>query len=284
MDDWGSSSSAPNWSNKSDEQICVGMHLVFENDAAAFIDHIVRDQGNIQFIEAGFKGLRGLTDGGRDIYENEKGKTIVPEPPPGTHAQLIAQARAWVAAQGGKFVGDKDCGCIVAETGEVYLLAIRIVDLRGVGGMIVVTDSVTMKIRIQDTTVTVYALKNFKPSAVPGEVASNFGVKSVTRWVDDEIGHMNIVTAAGYLSVDFPAEGDRTLKVDFTHSDARYPEFVTTYATGAKHREGGGPFPHAFPFSSTFNIGEGKSVYEVSGRGANFKLTLLSSTEQKKGK
>lgn len=274
MDGWDGASSAPKWSGKTDETICRGMHINFEGDAPGFIDHIVRDGGNTQFIEAAFKGIRGLTDGGRDIYENETGKTMTAEPPPGTHAQLIAQARAWVAAQGGKFVGDADCGCVIAETGEVYLMSIQLYHNRGAGGAIVVTDSVTMKIRIADTTVTVYALKNFLPSAVPSHVTYP---QQTVKWVIDPIGHMNIATAVGHLAIDYPSDGVRTLMVNFTHKDTHYPTFETIYPRGERGREGGQAY-QGFPGSSSFELVDGKTTYEKKSRDGIFRLTLLSST------
>lgn len=114
VDDWGDARTAPNWSDKSDMTLCRGMHVQFPNDAAAFIDHIIRDGGNPPgFIKLAFQGKRGLLDGGETIYEAETGRKMTAQPPPGTHAQLIQQAKDWVAAQGGQFVGDKDCGCTV---------------------------------------------------------------------------------------------------------------------------------------------------------------------------
>lgn len=111
MDGWVT---APfNWTDKSDMDLCRGMHGEFAENAPGFIDHIRRDGGRTQFIEAAFKGLRGLTEGGQTIYQNETGRKLLAERPPGTHAQLLQQAQDWVAAQGGKFVGDPDCGCVV---------------------------------------------------------------------------------------------------------------------------------------------------------------------------
>lgn len=117
MDRWANGQDAPDWTDKSDMDICRGMHVVFSNDggggAPSFIDHIKRDGGNTPFIEAAFRGMRGLTEGGQTIYENETGQPIKAAPPPGSHGQLLQQANDWVSAQGGKFVGDKDCGCVV---------------------------------------------------------------------------------------------------------------------------------------------------------------------------
>ncbi|HSE51196.1 MAG TPA: hypothetical protein VLB00_03355, partial [Gemmatimonadales bacterium] len=114
VDEWGGALGAPTWTDKSDMSLCRGMHVGFPNDAAGFIDHIVRDGGHPPgFITLAFQGKRGLLDAGETIYEAETGRKITAQPPPGTHVQLIQQAKDWVAAQGGQFVGDKDCGCTV---------------------------------------------------------------------------------------------------------------------------------------------------------------------------
>ena len=107
MDKWRL---APDWTHKNDPQLCSDMKMRFTG--AQFIDHIVRDGGGPPFIEAGFKGMRGLTEGGLSIVEDTLG-TITPAPPPGTHAQFVQFAKEWVRAQGGTFVGDDDCGCVL---------------------------------------------------------------------------------------------------------------------------------------------------------------------------
>jgi hypothetical protein len=43
----------------------------------------------------------------------------LPEPPPTSHATLIKQARAWVAAMGGNFVDDSKCGCKIENGREI---------------------------------------------------------------------------------------------------------------------------------------------------------------------
>ena len=94
VDDWGEARTAPDWTDKSDMSLCRGMHSIFRNNAAGFIDHVVRDGGHPPgFIKLAFDGKRGLLDGGMTIYETETGRKITAAPPPGTHAQLIQQAR-----------------------------------------------------------------------------------------------------------------------------------------------------------------------------------------------
>jgi len=101
------------WTRKDDLEICSDMKMLFTS--GDFIDHIVRDGGGVPFIEYAFKGMRGLNEGaGEGAYEDKFGVgTLKADPPPGTHAQLVQQAKDWVKAQGGSFVGDSDCGCVL---------------------------------------------------------------------------------------------------------------------------------------------------------------------------
>jgi len=91
MNDWGDAARAPDWTDKSDMDLCRGMHVVFEHDAPRFIDHMLRDGGNVAFIEAAFVGKRGLSEGGQTIYEGETGQPFSAAPPPGTHGRLVQQ-------------------------------------------------------------------------------------------------------------------------------------------------------------------------------------------------
>ncbi|MDQ3224861.1 MAG: hypothetical protein M3Q75_15520, partial [Gemmatimonadota bacterium] len=128
MNDWGDAARAPDWTDKSAMDLCRGMHVVFEHDAPRFIDHMLRDGGNVAFIEAAFVGKRGLSEGGQTIYEGETGQPFSAAPPPGTHGQLVQQARDWVAAQGGQFVGDRDCGCVVDKLEVLFHSTMTVVD------------------------------------------------------------------------------------------------------------------------------------------------------------
>jgi hypothetical protein len=274
IEGWGHALNAPNWTDKTNTDICRGMHIEFDESAPRFIDHIVRDSGNTPFIGQGFIGKRGLVDGGLTIYETETGKKIVAAPPPGTHAQLIQLARAWVAAQGGKFVGDKDCGCEIAEYGELYSLDIEYTDDRGFPG-IVVTDKVSMKIRIVDGTVTVSEIINFASKGVPDTIKS--GDVTVV-WVPDPIGDVNVVSATGELSVDYPVPGTRTLLVHLTQAGTHAPAFQRIMRT--LRQDFGGDANGGFPGSATFGLIAGKKEYD-NGAAPNLqlttKLTLLAS-------
>jgi hypothetical protein len=269
--EWRRALNAPNWADKSDMDLCRGMHIVFEKNAPGFLDHILRDGGGPPFIDLAFAGRRGLNDGGVTIYETETGRTFAPAPPPGTHALLVQQARAWVAAQGGQFVGDKDCGCEKPETGEVYLLEIQRVDARGFPG-IVVTDSASMKIRIEDTTVTVFAITNFPAIGIPQSLVFP---QVTVRWIPDPVGLVNIVSATGSIALDFPTPNTRGLKIDFTHNGTHDPLFERIFPKNVRIRDGGAAI-EGNPGSVQFDLVPGQKVY-TTGR-ANLlvaKLTLL---------
>ncbi len=113
------------WAPQSDLELCRFMKE--GGTGAEFIDHILRDNGGPQFIAAAFRGMRGLTEGGESIVEDDLGK-LSPAPPPGTHAQLVQQAREWVKAQGGSFVGDNNCGCSLDRLSVEYVSTMTVAE------------------------------------------------------------------------------------------------------------------------------------------------------------
>ena len=189
---WWHGLNAPSWAADSDTDLCRSMKGA--GTPARFIDHIVRDCGGSPFIETAFIGKRGLNEAGETIYEAELKKKLIAAPPPGSHALFVQLARAWVAAQGGKFVGDLDCGCEIAEFGELYQLDVEYKNDTGFQG-IRVTDKVQMKVRIVDETVTVYEITNFASSAAPESLT--FPTSSVV-WVPAP-GPTNVASATGEL-------------------------------------------------------------------------------------
>ncbi len=129
VSDWGQPG-APNWTG-TDLRLCRGLHAEFEDDAPRFIDHILRDGGDPPgFIKLGFEGERGLLEGGKTIYETEIGHPLVAAKPPGTHGQFLQAAQDWVAAQGGQFVGDRDCGCVLDKVEILFHSSVTIVTPR----------------------------------------------------------------------------------------------------------------------------------------------------------
>ena len=74
---------------------------------ANFIGHLTDDNGNSNFTGTAFLGNRGLNDQGQSHVTNYK-----PEPPRRmTQGGLISLGNDWIAATGGEFKGDVDCGC-----------------------------------------------------------------------------------------------------------------------------------------------------------------------------
>jgi hypothetical protein len=92
---------------KDDEELCLQMKR-FERTGEDFVEHLDNDHFGIQFIAAGFVGDRALGDGLGD-YE------LVPEPPPGTQADLVAQAEKWVDLLGDGYTASPECGCVMPK-------------------------------------------------------------------------------------------------------------------------------------------------------------------------
>jgi hypothetical protein len=113
MDGWHV---GPDWTAQTDVALCSNMKLRFSS--AQFIDHLITDGGH-GFIKAAFVGGRGLNPPDPDVTK---------QPPPATHNQLIQQARDWVAAQGGRFVGDNDCGCVLDKLEVLFHSTLTIVN------------------------------------------------------------------------------------------------------------------------------------------------------------
>jgi hypothetical protein len=99
---------------KDSVRLCRQMKGTMDN-ADRFMGHISKDATLlVPFIQESFKGTRGLTPEGQHYYQTETNKKYETEEekPPISHATFIAQAQAWVDAMGGKFHGDRDCGCV----------------------------------------------------------------------------------------------------------------------------------------------------------------------------
>ena len=105
------------WAGKTTKAICI-QFKEFSTDPADFIGHITNEHGGVQFIETAFKGTRALNNMGIAIAEDSA--PYKPEPPPGTHADLIRQGTEWANTVGTKgWTATKECGCDVRESGYV---------------------------------------------------------------------------------------------------------------------------------------------------------------------
>jgi len=91
---------------KDAKALCKQMRDVFKQ-GADFIGHLTDDNGNSNFTGTAFLGNRGLNDQGQSHVDN-----YTPQPPRRiTQGGLISLGKDWVAASGGEFKGDVDCGC-----------------------------------------------------------------------------------------------------------------------------------------------------------------------------
>jgi hypothetical protein len=83
---------------KDAKTLCKQMKDVFK-EAKDFVGHLTDDNGNSNFTGTAFLGNRGIR--GADL-----------QPPRNiTAGGLVALAKDWVAAMGGEFKGDVECGC-----------------------------------------------------------------------------------------------------------------------------------------------------------------------------
>lgn len=128
-----------------------------------------------------------------------------------------------------------------------------------------------MKIRIEDTTVTVFAITNFPSRATPETVKSP---QTTIVWIPDPVGLINIVSATGSIALDYPVDGTRTLKVDFTHRGTRAPEFEQIMLRNVRQKFGG-EASGGEPGSVQFELVSGKKMYD-NGPAASLVVTRLT--------
>lgn len=84
--------------------LCKQMKQVFPK-AEQFIGHLTDDNGNSNFTGTAFLGNRGLD-------EKSEGPDFKLQPPMHvTAGGLVSLGKDWVAAMGGEFKGDPECGC-----------------------------------------------------------------------------------------------------------------------------------------------------------------------------
>ena len=96
------------WVGKDTEQLCI-LIKGFEENADSFISHVASDHGEVQFVKAAFEGVRGLDSESIDLYD------VVPEPPPGSMGQLIAQGTGWARLVGDHWKDSPECGCLLPK-------------------------------------------------------------------------------------------------------------------------------------------------------------------------
>jgi hypothetical protein len=207
------------WTDKTDVQVCNLMKNRFS--AVRFVDHMRRDQGGIQFIKAGFEGKRSLDAGGQAIYEAETGRTFRADPPPGTQEQLTQQAQDWVDAQGGTFVGDDDCGCVVDRMEILFRSTLKVVS----GDRLKETSTITGEGRI--------VLK-----LGPELSAPEWDVATGVQGEKAKIGWSNVaVTKTNGCTVSFRSNPDTEFKFWLGMSLTPKPKFSLEIVPGVDRHE-----------------------------------------------
>jgi hypothetical protein len=107
----------------------------------------------------------------------------------------------------------------------VYLLECKFKDSSGFPG-ILVTDSVSMRVRINDSIVTITDIVNFPSKAAPDKIVSG---NTTIAWVPDAVGALNITGATGEIAIDFLGQDSSLLGLHFTHTgthSARYHRII----------------------------------------------------------
>ncbi len=83
--------------------ICEQIHADFRDHRDKFVEHLEDDVGRDNFVGTAFMGNRGLSE--------EQYPEIMPQRPRISLSALINLGKDWLAATGGEFKGDRDCGC-----------------------------------------------------------------------------------------------------------------------------------------------------------------------------
>jgi hypothetical protein len=91
------------YTSKSDEELCKQMRD-FPNavGGGSFMGHMKNDNGNTQFIAAAFLGRKGMSDPDSVDPPSNRGWT---------REKMVSLSQSWVDAMGGRFHGERSCGC-----------------------------------------------------------------------------------------------------------------------------------------------------------------------------
>jgi hypothetical protein len=121
LDGWDVPGQALHFVGKTSRELCIQFKSFFPKAPDLFVEHIEHEPGLPQFIKTAFKGDRALNDMAKDIPKDDYGIPFVVQSPPGTLADLVAQATAWGAAvaRPGGWTPSPACGCEIRKKGWV---------------------------------------------------------------------------------------------------------------------------------------------------------------------
>jgi len=110
---WDVPGSAMFFVGRSPRELCMQFKQFAPSGPAEFITHVTHEAGP-QFIATAFLGTRALNTLGEVTYEAAMGHPLTADPPPGGHAQLIADGTTWANAIGAGWNESPECGCAVS--------------------------------------------------------------------------------------------------------------------------------------------------------------------------
>ena len=145
----------------------------------------------------------------------------------------------------------------IYNTDEVYLLELKVVDGHWRQGMIAI-DSVSMRVKVQDTTVTISNIVNFPSKAIPEKLVVG---NSTVIWIPDPTGELNVTKAVGRNAVDFFGANTGLLGFDFSETDVRTPRYHIVTPPNSDQYYGGTPDP-GFLLGTSFQTTAGRTYYE----------------------
>jgi hypothetical protein len=145
----------------------------------------------------------------------------------------------------------------IYNTDEVYLLELKVVDGHWWPGMIAI-DSVSMRVKVQDTTVTISNIVNFPSVAIPPKLVVG---NSTVIWIPDPVGELNITKVVGRNAVDFFGDNTGFLGFDFTETDVHTTKYHIVTPPNSDQYYGGTPNP-GFLSGTSFHTTAGRIYYE----------------------
>ncbi|MEP7277273.1 MAG: hypothetical protein ABI813_01405 [Bacteroidota bacterium] len=145
----------------------------------------------------------------------------------------------------------------IYNTDEVYLLELKVVDGHWWPGMIAI-DSVSMRVKVQDTAVTISNIVNFPSVAIPPKLVVG---NATVIWIPDPVGELNITKAMGRNAVDFFGDNTGYLGFDFTQTDVHTPKYHVVTPPNSDQYYGGAPDP-GFLLGTSFHTTVGRIYYE----------------------
>lgn len=142
---WRVPGPALHFTTKTDQQLCKFIKQLMPQGPGIFIEHIQFEPGLPKFIEQAFKGDKALNTMGEITLMDDFQMRPRVEPPPGTHADLVALATAWGNAIGRGWVGaPPECGCTVRGAWQGSVTARGVFQNAGVPGTMHVTSSASV--------------------------------------------------------------------------------------------------------------------------------------------